>query len=132
MEEKPLNEKESLELITQMIRIHRRNGKGKWATLPDLGLCDHCRLIGGVVSACPYRESYWNFLWFAIPIIGFPAMMLTMKRSRTLPRTYIDRVIGYVWIVVGVSALIPSIAQPLSRASRYSSWWYCSSVPVQP
>ena len=61
MEEKPLNEKESLELITQMIRIHRRKWKREVGYPSYLGLCDHCRLIGGVVSACPYRESLLEF-----------------------------------------------------------------------
>lgn len=52
----------------------------------------------------------WNFLWFAIPVIGFPVMLLTMRKKTALPKTYIDKVISYVWIVVGVSALIPSMA----------------------
>jgi hypothetical protein len=111
MEEKPLNEKESLELITQMIRnTQKKMEKGSGLPFLIWGYVTIAVSLAVWYLLVHTGNPYWNFLWFAIPIIGFPAMMLTMKRSRTLPRTYIDRVIGYVWIVVGVSALIPSIA----------------------
>lgn len=111
MEDKQLNEKESLELIAQMIRNTQKKME-KGSGIPFL-------IWGYVTIAVSLTVWYllgktgnqnWNFLWFAIPIIGFPVMLLALKRKTTLPKTYIDKVISYVWIVMGVSALIPSMA----------------------
>ncbi len=111
MEDKQLNEKESLELIAQMIRNTQKKME-KGSGIPFL-------IWGYVTIAVSLIVWYllgktgnpnWNFLWFAIPVIGFPVMLLTMRKKTALPKTYIDKVISYVWIVVGVSALIPSIA----------------------
>lgn len=111
MEDKQLNEKESLELIAQMIRNTQKKME-KGSGIPFL-------IWGYVTIAVSLTVWYllgktgnpnWNFLWFAIPVIGFPVMLLTMRKKTALPKTYIDKVISYVWIVVGVSALIPSMA----------------------
>ncbi|MPM51107.1 hypothetical protein SDC9_97853 [bioreactor metagenome] len=111
MEDKQLNEKESLELIAQMIRNTQKKME-KGSGIPFL-------IWGYVTIAVSLTVWYllgktgnpnWNFLWFAIPVIGFPTMLLAMRKKTALPKTYIDKVISYVWIVVGVSALIPSMA----------------------
>lgn len=111
MEEKQLNEKESLELITQMIlntqqRMEKGNGThfliwGYTTVIVSLTVWYLLSITG---------NYQWNWLWFAIPVIGIPLMLLTLKKQTHYPKTYIDRVISYVWIVIGVSAFFPSIA----------------------
>ena len=111
MEEKQLNEKESLELITQMIRntqqrIEKDNG------VPFLIWGYTTVLVSlAVWYLLTTTENYnWNYLWFLIPIVGFTLMMITIKREKKGVKTYIDKIISYVWIVVGISAIIPSVA----------------------
>lgn len=111
MEEKQLNEKESLELIAQMIRntqqrIEKANGIpfliwGYITILVSLAVWYMLTTTG---------NYYSYFLWFLIPIIGFPAMMITLKKEKKGVKTYIDKIISYVWIVIGISAFIPSLA----------------------
>ncbi len=111
MEEKQLNEKESLELITQMIRntqqrIEKANG------IPFLIWGYTTILVSLAVwyLLTTTENSNWNYLWLLIPVIGFPLMMITKKREKKTVKTYIDKVISYVWIVIGISAFIPSLA----------------------
>ncbi|HHU95991.1 MAG: hypothetical protein QM237_06775 [Bacteroidota bacterium] len=109
MEEKQLNEKESLELITQMIRntqqrIEKGNGIpfliwGYTTVLVSL-------LVWYLLSTT--GNPNWNYLWFLIPVIGFPAMMWAIRKQEKGVKTYIDKVIGYVWIVVGIAGLVVS------------------------
>ncbi|MGI6342204.1 MAG: hypothetical protein ACOXZ9_04415 [Bacteroidales bacterium] len=109
MEEKKFNEKESLELISQMIRntqqrIEKGNGMpflvwGYTTVLVSLAVWFALKTTG---------NYYWNYLWFLIPIIGFPLFMLTMRKSEKGVKTYIDRIIGYVWIVFGIGGLVMS------------------------
>ncbi len=111
MEEKQLNEKESLELIAQMIRNTQRKLE-KGSGIPFL-------IWGYVTVAVSLAVWYlfsttgnpqWNFLWLAIPVLGFPLMLANLKKGSRQPKNYIDKIISYVWLVIGVSAFIPSFA----------------------
>ena len=111
MEEKQLNEKESLELITRMIRntqqrIERGNG------IPFLIWGYTTVLVSLLVwfTLKSTQNYYWNLLWFLIPVIGFTAMTISMKKEKKGVTTYIDKVIMYVWIVIGIAAFIPAPA----------------------
>jgi len=111
MEDKQLNEKESLELIAQMIRnTQKKMEKGSGIAFLIWGYVTIAVSLTVWYLLGKTGNPNWNFLWFAIPVIGFPVMLLTMRKKTALPKTYIDKVISYGWIVVGVSALIPSIA----------------------
>lgn len=111
MEDKQLNEKESLELIAQMIRntqqrLEKSNG------LPFL-IWGYVSVLASVAVWYFFSTTgnpQWNFLWLAIPIIGYPMMMLALKKEKNLPTTYIDKVISYVWIAFGVAGLVVPIS----------------------
>lgn len=47
----------------------------------------------------------WNFLWFAMPLIGYPLALVLSKKDETAPQSEISRMIGYVWTVFGVFAM---------------------------
>ena len=47
----------------------------------------------------------WNFLWFAMPLIGYPLALVLTKKDETAPKSEISRMIGYVWTVFGVFAM---------------------------
>lgn len=111
MEEKQLNEKESLELITQMIRntqqrLEKDNG------IPFL-IWGYTTVIVSLIvwyMLTTTGNHMWNFFWLTIPVIGLPLMFIFPKKKAKTPKTYIDKIISYVWTVIGISAFIPSLA----------------------
>ena len=107
MEERKLNEKESLELITKMItntrnRMQTSNG--------------NIYLLWGYTSVAVAILIYiigffsthpgWNFLWFLIWIIGGTLTGHMMKKDKNSPKGYTDRLTEGVWTIVGYCALV--------------------------
>lgn len=103
MTNKHLNEAESLELITSMIQDTRARLARNTGT-PFLIWGYTTVAIALLNSITTYLELsyYWNFSWFAIPVIGWIGMMLFNKKENGA-RNIIDRVIAIVWGVLGVS-----------------------------
>lgn len=101
MEEKKISEKESLELISQMIQQTKKDsaiGNGNiflvWGYL--------CTFMSLLVYAMSYirKESGWGWLYMAIPVAVFIASGIvarSMKRKYNTPSTYASSSIGKVW-----------------------------------
>ena len=114
MEEKKLNEQESLALITSMIndtreRLAQDSGRpfliwGYTTVLVSLFMY-MTRILGW--------SNDWILAWWLIPIIGHPLMWLTGRKKHNLPKTYIDRCVDAVWIVLAVSCLVAVFAEIL-------------------
>lgn len=102
MEERKLNEKESLELIAQMIQNSKKNlqvGRGNqfilWGWLGAItSLAVMCMLL---LTGNPA----WNWLWFAIPVIGWPVMMWQLKKAEKPVVTFTDKVLKAIWMTIG-------------------------------
>jgi hypothetical protein len=47
----------------------------------------------------------WNYLWFAMPVIGYPLALVLSKKDETAPQSEISRLIGYVWTAFGAFAI---------------------------
>lgn len=107
MEEKRMNEAESLELITSMIndsRARMTKNLGRpfliWGyTTVAVSICQ------AVIVACV--EEFYPYLWgwFAIPVVGWLLMLLFNKQEKTVTN-YIDRCINALWCAIGVAAFI--------------------------
>ena len=107
MEEKRMNEGESLELITSMIndsRARMTKNLGTpfliWGyTTVAVSICQ------AVIVACV--EEFYPYLWgwFAIPVVGWLLMLLFNKQEKTVTN-YIDRCINALWCAIGVAAFI--------------------------
>ena len=107
MEEKRMNEAESLELITSMIndsRARMTKNLGTpfliWGyTTVAVSICQ------AVIVACV--EEFYPYLWgwFAIPVVGWLLMLLFNKQEKTVTN-YIDRCINALWCATGVAAFI--------------------------
>ena len=97
MEDRKLEAAESLELIGRMIentrsRIVRNSGRPL--------------LAWGYATVDPR----WNYLWLLLPVLGWLLMWLTRgKPTEGEVRTFVDRVIGNVWFVMGSTALFVSL-----------------------
>ena len=47
----------------------------------------------------------WNFLWFAMPVIGYPFAALIGKNNITIPKNEVSRMLGGVWSVFGAFSI---------------------------
>lgn len=107
MEDRKLTEKESLELISQMIRQTRENIE-KRVAYPFL-IWGYLTVIVSVIVWYVLSETgnyQWNWLWLALPLIGWPLNFLIGKKSEKVIVTYMDRIIGNIWVVIGIAVLL--------------------------
>lgn len=111
MEDRKLEAAESLELIGRMIentrcRIVRNSGRPllAWGYATVLTTL----VVWGAVVG--FQDPRWNFLWLLLPVLGWLLMRLTRgKRTEGEARTFVDRVIGNVWFVMGLTAMFVSL-----------------------
>ncbi len=111
-QDRQLNEKESLELIARMIQNTKQKmeeGSGTMFLIWGYITVIVTLLVWGIVF---YTQNYyWQFLWFLLPISGSIATLIYKKQEDKKPRvtTYIDRIIGYVWAVSGITGFLLSM-----------------------
>lgn len=111
MENRKLEAAESLELIGRMIentrsRIVRNSGRPllAWGYATVLTTL----VVWGAVVG--FQDPRWNYLWLLLPVLGWLLMWLTRgKRTEGEARTFVDRVIGNVWFVMGLTAMFVSL-----------------------
>lgn len=102
MEEKKLNEKESLELIAQMIQNSKKNlqlGSGNMFLLWGYLSASVALVVYALVLLT--GNQVWNVVWFAIPLIGCSVSYWQMKKESTPILTYTDKVLKMIWKVNG-------------------------------
>lgn len=104
----PLNEEESMALIAEMIRnTQRKMERGAGTPMLVWGYATVLATLAvwaGLKLTNDYRVQ---FLWFLIPVIGL-TWMLFQRRQPPEVRTYVDKVVSYIWIVMGWSGFIVS------------------------
>ena len=107
MEEKTLNSQQSLELIAAMIRQSQRKlERGGGTIFLIWGYTS--LLVSAVVVALVYLGygDISNWAWWAIPIIGWGGTWNVLRKRPKQVSTYIDRFIGYIWITIGIVAML--------------------------
>lgn len=109
MEDKKLSEKESLELIAQMIqntreRVEKNAGKpfivGGYATIVV------ALVIWFLITKTGRYE--WHWLWFLLPAMGFSIRLFSGLREKHVT-TYVDRVVSNIWQILGTAVVLVSI-----------------------
>jgi len=119
MEDKTLNEKESLELISQMITNSRKKleeGNG----IPFL-IWGYTTFFVSLIVFYLINltgDYHYHFIWFLIPIIGSIGMFVSKRNESSRSghaSNFIDRVIGNVWMVIGLAALIITVGAFIVR-----------------
>ena len=103
MEEKKFTEKESLELISQMIQATRKNlvkGQGNYFIL--YGYTAAILSIIIYTLLCMTHTPWWWAGWF---LMFLPVIILSFKEKRNTPTviTYTDSMVNKVWQVMGAS-----------------------------
>lgn len=107
MEERKLNEKESLELIARMIDRTRSRlclNDGRICLLWGYTSVAVAALVWAVGSLAPHPG--WNFLWFLIWIVGGTFSARMKRAGETGARTYVDRLTAGLWSIVGWCTLL--------------------------
>lgn len=112
MEDKQLNEKESLDLIASMIRNTQNKLEGDAGSTSILvwGYVTIAVTLAVWLTIHFTGHDYWHFLWFAIPVLGVLFTWMFAKKTKKGLRTYIDRVVTYVWVVLGIGCFLFSFA----------------------
>lgn len=121
MENKTFTEEQSLELITSMIQDSRKRLAQNSGT-PFL-------VWGYITVAVSIFEYFviaqgWSpmlsWAWFAIPILGWPAMMFATRNQEQGAKNHIDRTISALWCVLGISTLWLYLLAVAYNASLFS------------
>lgn len=110
MEDKIINEKESLEIISRMIENTREKVK-KNAGMPFL-IWGYTTVLVSIAIWYLINKTgdyHWHFLWFCIIIVGLPLSLLNRRKENRGFTTYIDRVVGKVWLVFATVVIICSV-----------------------
>jgi len=108
MEEKRINEHESLEIITSMIARTKERyvlGDGNILLLWGYLVVAVSLLVWTLLSV--YRHPAINWLWFLIWIIGGIATPIMAKKKAVNcgVKSYSDKISSCIWSVVGFSAI---------------------------
>ncbi|MEG0518813.1 MAG: hypothetical protein RR555_08100 [Bacteroidales bacterium] len=111
MEDRKLNEQESLALIADMIR-NTQNKMERHAGTPFLIWGYTTVIISIAVSALVTltHNHYWQFLWLALPIISLPSTYLVNRNSTKEVKTYIDKIVSQIWLVFGIAGFMVSLS----------------------
>lgn len=114
LQDKPLNEKESLEIITRMIQnTQQRLERGAGAPMLIWGYATIVATIAVWVAVKLTSDYHYNYLWFIIPVVGGIGMLLRKKQPGGV-RTYVDKVVVYIWMVLGTTGFVLSMVSIMS------------------
>ena len=108
MEEKKLTEKESLEVITSMIARTKAHYLGSGNILLMWGYLIVFSSILVWILLAVTRQNVWNWLWFAIPVIGFSLTSIMRRREKRTygAVTYSEKITSQLWSIFGVSEIV--------------------------
>lgn len=110
MEERNLTQNESLEIITRMIKETRNNlEKGGGSIYLLWGYVWLFVSLAIYFLLMKTGDYSMQWLWFAIPLIGYPGMIYLLKKEKRGATTFAGRVIGNIWVVIGVVAALLSL-----------------------
>lgn len=110
MEDKVLTGQESLELISRMINT-TRNRFERHAGTPFV-IWGYATLVTSLVVwflLTRTLNGQWNYLWFSIIPLGVIGMCVAPRDKVKHVRTFIDNVVSYIWIVIGICAVTASV-----------------------
>ena len=108
MENKKLNETESIELIIQMIRNTRRNivvGGGNQFIVWGVSILSASIIV--TILNLFINNHLCNFAWFIIPVIGC-VWNKGLKHKEKL-FTYVDKILKYIWITCCIFCVLTPV-----------------------
>lgn len=111
MEERNINERESLEIITSMIARTKQRyiGDGNILLMWGYLIIGVAALIWVLLSTT--HNPVWNWLWFLIWIVGgtLTPIMSRKREAITGVKNYSDKMSSWIWTTVGYSAMVSTV-----------------------
>ena len=109
--DRPLDAAENIALVGRMID-NTRSRMVRNAGRPCLiwGYATVVTTLAGWAAYALFPGRNWYYLWLLLPVFGTALSLLTMpKADGGRVYTFIDRVIGQVWLVMGLTAWFVSL-----------------------
>lgn len=108
MDDRKLNERESLEVITSMIARTKERYLGSGNILLMWGYLAVLVAVAVWILLVTTHRGYWNWLWFAIPVIGMPVTFIMRRREGRAygAVTYSDKITSRLWLIFAVSQIV--------------------------
>ena len=108
METHEMTPEKSLQIINDAIEKSRKDFEKDagypmiiWGTVVLVFAIAVCIMRGKTGNAS------WNFLWFGIPVTGWPVSAILLKdRCRNGGKSFLSRSIGQIWITYGIFATV--------------------------
>ncbi len=110
-----LTAQQSLDLITKTLNNSRRDitrDGGKYFILWGILLAVFSLIVYALWKSTGRAE--WNFLWFAMPLVGYPLSAALKKRSESVPDNLVSELISKTWRIFAVFAISVSALIMLS------------------
>lgn len=118
MTDQKLSEKESLELISRVIIETRRQFSRENSRIFMLWGYLTISVSILVYALLSTTGSTWMHLfWFLIPVIGYPAQFMVLRKGNNKTTTLIDRAIANIWIVIGFCCIIVPVVTLTAKIS---------------
>ena len=112
METNNLTPEKSLQIISEAIAKSRRDfEKNAGTPLVTWGciVFTFSLLIWFILKET--NNANWNFLWFGIPVVGWPLSLIRPKdKKKEASATFISNMLGYIWIAYGIFATLLATA----------------------
>ena len=120
-----LTAERSLEIISRHIEQSRKDTT-KNAGMPMI-LWGGLVIVTGLAVGYLWKETgtpNWNFLWFAMAIIGWAITIWASKKEKQqrLPVTFMSQVMGSLWLSFGIFASALAILLYVVSPFIFNSW----------
>ena len=127
MEERKLNEKESLELITRMIQNTQRNvGEGSGNSLIVAGVATFFTTCLVALLLYFTQSSYSYYVWNVIPLIVWFGFYKQSKRERVT--THFDKIITDIWAITTSFCVAIPIMLFIAHIGENDGIWHSTLI----
>jgi hypothetical protein len=119
MEDKLINEKESLEIISNMIATTRKKferGGGRYFLIWGYSTLVVSLIVWFLISN--YSSNLIHWLWFLIPVIGMSLVLTTGGRQKMNVKSHLDSMINNIWLGVGLIAVVTPLLTIFPQGHR--------------
>ena len=127
-----MTEKESLELITSMIKRTRERYIGDGNILLMWGYLTVFVTALVWIMLVLTHNSAWNWLWFLIGIVGGIATPIMSKKSdrKSGVKSYSDKITSQIWITVGVASIVATLFCIGFALKGFNAWGMMFAIPL--
>lgn len=102
-----ITHEESISIITEMISMTRTRMERKFAYPFLVWGISTCTLSIIIHLLLVFTSNpAWQWLWWSLPLIGFGLIALKPKSHIPQPKTFIDKILEYLWLLLAIVAIV--------------------------